>query len=120
MSQGTKDIITISLDAMGGDNAPASEVAGAIETVRSNDGINITLVGKAGTINDELKKFSYDIWGDTVNIAARMEQSCEPGNVNISGSTYQLVKDKFTCTHRGKIEAKNKGDVDMYFVERVS
>lgn len=67
-----------------------------------------------------IKKFSYDIWGDTVNIAARMEQSCEPGNVNISGSTYQLVKDKFTCTHRGKIEAKNKGDVDMYFVERIS
>ena len=64
-----------------------------------------------------IKKFSYDIWGDTVNLAARMEQSCDAGNVNISGNTYELVKDKFTCTHRGKIQAKNKGEIDMYFVE---
>lgn len=62
------------------------------------------------------KKFSYDIWGDTVNLAARMESSCEPGNVNISGNTYELVKDKFNCVPRGKIQAKNKGEVDMYFV----
>ena len=46
-----------------------------------------------------------------------MESSGEPGNVNISGSTYELVKDKFTCVHRGKVEAKNKGMIDMYFVE---
>ena len=64
-----------------------------------------------------IKKFAYDIWGDTVNIASRMESSGEPGKVNISGSTYELVKDKFTCNHRGKIEAKNKGTIDMYFVE---
>ena len=63
------------------------------------------------------KKFSYDIWGDTVNIAARMESSSEAGQVNISGTTYELVKDKFKCTYRGKIEAKNKGETDMYFVE---
>jgi class 3 adenylate cyclase len=63
------------------------------------------------------KKFAYDIWGDTVNIASRMETSGEPGKVNISGATYELVKDQFTCTHRGKISAKNKGEVDMYFVE---
>ncbi|HNY01676.1 MAG TPA: adenylate/guanylate cyclase domain-containing protein [Bacteroidales bacterium] len=63
-----------------------------------------------------IKKFSYDIWGDTVNLAARMEQGCDPGQVNISGSTHELVKDRFTCTHRGKITAKNKGEVDMYFV----
>ncbi len=63
-----------------------------------------------------VKKFAYDIWGDTVNIASRMESSGEAGKVNISGSTYELVKDKFNCTHRGKIEAKNKGEVDMYFV----
>jgi class 3 adenylate cyclase len=62
------------------------------------------------------KKFSYDIWGDTVNLAARMESSGEAGQVNISGSTYALVKDKFNCTHRGKIQAKNKGEIDMYFV----
>lgn len=64
-----------------------------------------------------LKKFTYDIWGDAVNMAARMEQHGEAGKINISGATYQLVKDKFTCIHRGKIEAKNKGMVDMYFVE---
>lgn len=61
-------------------------------------------------------KFAYDIWGDTVNTAARMEQSGEVGKINISGSTYQLLKDKFNCTHRGKISAKNKGEVDMYFL----
>ncbi len=64
-----------------------------------------------------IKKFAYDIWGDTVNTASRMESSGQIGKVNISGSTYELVKDKFTCIHRGKIEAKNKGLIDMYFVE---
>ena len=63
-----------------------------------------------------VKKFAYDIWGDTVNLAARMEQNSEAGKINISGSTYELVKDKFNCVHRGKIEAKNKGEIDMYFV----
>ncbi|WP_051203269.1 adenylate/guanylate cyclase domain-containing protein [Hugenholtzia roseola] len=62
-------------------------------------------------------KFAYDIWGDTVNTASRMESSGEIGKVNISGATYELVKDHFICTHRGKIAAKNKGDIDMYFVE---
>jgi adenylate cyclase len=64
-----------------------------------------------------VKKFAYDIWGDTVNTASRMESSGEAGKVNISGSTYELVKDNFTCTYRGKVEAKSKGMVDMYFVE---
>lgn len=63
-----------------------------------------------------IKKFAYDIWGDTVNIASRMESSGEVGKVNISGSTYELVKDSFTCNYRGKVEAKNKGYIDMYFV----
>ncbi len=63
-----------------------------------------------------IKKFAYDIWGDTVNTAARMEQNSEAGKINISGSTYELVKDKFSCVHRGKIAAKNKGEIDMYFV----
>ena len=66
-----------------------------------------------------IKKFSYDIWGDTVNTASRMESSGEVGKVNISGSTYELIKDKFQCVHRGKIAAKGKGDIDMYFVEKV-
>ncbi|MBL0340828.1 MAG: hypothetical protein IPP71_07845 [Bacteroidetes bacterium] len=66
-----------------------------------------------------IKKFAYDIWGDTVNIASRMESSGQPGKINISGSTYELVKDKFNCAHRGKIPAKNKGEIDMYFLERI-
>jgi class 3 adenylate cyclase/Tfp pilus assembly protein PilF len=62
-------------------------------------------------------KFAYDIWGDAVNTASRMESSGVPGQVNISGTTFNLVKDKFICTHRGKILAKNKGEIDMYIVE---
>jgi len=63
-----------------------------------------------------VKKYAYDIWGDTVNIAARMEQSSEAGRINVSGSTYTLVNTEFPCTFRGKVEAKGKGAVDMYFV----
>jgi len=62
------------------------------------------------------KKFAYDIWGDTVNIAARMEQQCEPGRVNISETTYGLVKYQFNCQSRGKIPVKNKGEMEMYYV----
>jgi class 3 adenylate cyclase len=62
-------------------------------------------------------KFAYDIWGDTVNLASRMESSGEAGKVNISEATYQLVKNEFNCVFRGKIQAKNKGEVSMYFVE---
>lgn len=64
-----------------------------------------------------IKKFSYDIWGDAVNIASRMESSSEAGKINISETTYQLIKDRYACHHRGKITAKNKGEIDMYFVE---
>ena len=66
-----------------------------------------------------LKKFAYDIWGDAVNLASQMEQHSEVGKVNISGETYSLVKDSFNCTYRGKIEAKSKGQVDMYFVDSI-
>ncbi len=62
-------------------------------------------------------KFQYDIWGDTVNTASRMETSGEVGEVNISQTTYDLVKDVFHCRYRGKIQAKNKGLIDMYFVD---
>lgn len=63
-------------------------------------------------------KFAYDIWGDAVNTASRMESSGIPGQVNISGTTYEYIKEHFVCTHRGKIQAKNKGEIDMYIVER--
>jgi class 3 adenylate cyclase len=67
-----------------------------------------------------VKKFQYDIWGDTVNTASRMESAGEVGKVNLSQATYDLLKDEpdFAFESRGKIEAKGKGEVEMYFVER--
>jgi class 3 adenylate cyclase/Tfp pilus assembly protein PilF len=62
------------------------------------------------------KKFAYDIWGDTVNIASRMESNSEPGKINISENTYELVKDAFACEYRGEISVKNRGTMKMYFV----
>lgn len=64
-----------------------------------------------------VSKFSYDIWGDTVNTAARMEQNSTPGKINISEATFRLVGNRYECHHRGKINVKNKGIIDMYFVE---
>lgn len=63
-------------------------------------------------------KFAYDIWGDAVNTAARMEQNSEAGKINVSADTFELVKNDFEFEYRGKILAKNKGKIDMYFVEK--
>jgi len=63
------------------------------------------------------RKFAYDIWGDTVNVAARMESSGEVGKVNISEYTYALVKDHYDCDYRGEIPVKNRGDLKMYLVK---
>jgi adenylate cyclase len=71
----------------------------------------------AGVVGRE--KFSYDVWGDTVNTASRLESSGVAGRINISGATYELVKDFFDCEFRGKIAAKNKGEIDMYFVNGI-
>jgi len=78
-------------------------------------GINTgpVVAGVVGT-----KKFAYDIWGDTVNVAARMETNSQAGMINISENTYQLVKDRFECEYRGEIDVKNKGMMKMYFVLR--
>jgi class 3 adenylate cyclase len=69
-----------------------------------------------------VKKFQYDIWGDTVNTASRMESSGEVGKVNISEATYALVREQagrlFDFTARGKVQAKGKGEMEMYFVRR--
>jgi class 3 adenylate cyclase len=67
-----------------------------------------------------IKKFQYDIWGDTVNTASRMESSGEVGKVNISKTTYDLLKEdsQFSFESRGKIEAKGKGEIEMYFVSK--
>lgn len=69
----------------------------------------------AGVVGE--KKFAYDIWGDTVNVASRMESNSDAGRINISSSTYHLIKDHFKCEYRGKISVKNKGEVEMYWVE---
>jgi len=62
------------------------------------------------------KKFAYDIWGDTVNVASRMESNSEPGRINVSEYTYELIKDKFDCEYRGELKVKNHGKMKMYFV----
>ena len=62
------------------------------------------------------KKFAYDIWGDSVNVASRLESAGEGGKINMSSSTHENIKDHFNCTYRGKINIKNKGEIDMYFV----
>lgn len=71
----------------------------------------------AGVVGKQ--KIAYDIWGDSVNIAKRIESACIVGMVNISAETYRHVKDYFVCENRGKILAKHKGHIDMYFVHRI-
>ena len=64
------------------------------------------------------KKFAYDIWGDTVNTSARMQQHGDLGKINISGFTYNLIKHRFVCSKRDRVEVKNLGMQDMYYLER--
>jgi len=64
-----------------------------------------------------VKKFAYDIWGDTVNVAARMESQSEAQKINISQSTYDLIKEEFSCESRGSMDVKNMRDLEMYYVE---
>ena len=63
-----------------------------------------------------IDKFAFDVWGDTVNFAARLETGSEPGRINIAQSTYLRVKDFFSCSHRGHVRTK-EGDREMYFVD---
>jgi adenylate cyclase len=97
------------------------EFVNASKTKNDNDntrfdiriGINTgpVVAGVVGT-----KKFSYDIWGDSVNIASRMESNSEPGKINISHSTYNYIKDDYDCEFRGKLKVKNRGEMRMYWV----
>jgi adenylate cyclase len=95
-------------------NYRASQHVKGLETFEIRIGLHTGPVvsGIVGT-----KKFAYDIWGDTVNIASRMESSGEAGKVNISGACYELIQKQFDCIHRGTIEARNRGMIEMYFVE---
>lgn len=69
------------------------------------------IAGVVGT-----KKFTYDVWGDTVNTASRMESNGQPGRINVSSRTFELVRNFFEMEHRGRLMAKGKGEIDMYFV----
>lgn len=64
-----------------------------------------------------VKKFAYDIWGDTVNVAARMQAASEPGHINVTEEVYNEIRYNFNCRYRGKFPAKNKGDIEMYYVD---
>jgi class 3 adenylate cyclase len=63
------------------------------------------------------KKYTYDLFGDTVNTASRMETNGEVGKINISETTYELIKERYHCFNRGQVNAKGKGNLNMYFVE---
>ncbi|PIF62358.1 class 3 adenylate cyclase [Flavobacterium sp. 11] len=102
----------------------AFEIATFVRDSKNNNPLNHTrfeiriginsgpvVAGVVGT-----KKFAYDIWGDAVNIASRMESNSEPGKINVSENTYELIKDRFDCDYRGEIEVKNRGTMKMYFV----
>ena len=71
----------------------------------------------AGVIGEQ--RFTYDLWGDTVNTASRMESGSEAGRINISGDTRALVEQWVECVPRGRIEVKNRAPVEMFFLERL-
>lgn len=99
------------MDQMAMIKQAAGEAFWQIRIGLHSGGVMAGVVGK--------NKFAYDIWGDTVNTASRMESSGRPGEVNISGAVYEQVRYFFKCKHRGRVQAKGKGEVDMYFVERL-
>lgn len=94
--------------------AKSSEAAQHFREARIGIHTGRVVAGVIGT-----KKIAFDVWGDTVNVAQQMEQHCEIGKVNISGDTFDLIKDKFDCEYSGKALLKNKKGYDMYLVKRM-
>ena len=92
-------------------NAKDDNATTATFDIRIGINTGAVVAGVVGT-----KKFAYDIWGDTVNIASRMESNSEPGRINISEDTYNIIKDDFKCDYRGELAVKNRGELKMYFV----
>ena len=92
-------------------NAKADDATSATFDIRIGINTGPVVAGVVGT-----KKFAYDIWGDTVNIASRMESASEPGRINISEDTYEIIKSDYNCEYRGELAVKNRGELKMYFV----
>ena len=87
--------------------------------INTYDGIQFRIGVSSGPLVGGVvgtSKFQYDIWGDTVNVASRMESSGQPGRIQISDATYQLIKDEFECELRGEIDVKGKGAMTTWFV----
>ncbi|MFP4846739.1 adenylate/guanylate cyclase domain-containing protein [Winogradskyella sp. PE311] len=92
-------------------NAKFDDITTADFDIRIGINTGPVVAGVVGT-----KKFAYDIWGDTVNIASRMESNSKPGRINISEDTYNILKSEFDCEYRGELDVKNRGSMKMYFV----